>query len=295
MSEQTSQIQQMKPYLIIASVLFVLMVAILFWPSNDANESSTSNNTIEPVPAPTTEIQPEQEEGITDMVEPDVFQAPPVPSPVEITSNMEVEEFVAVEVPVEVEIDTSDATIKSALMSIASSELLGQILVNDRLLEKFVINVHNLANEDMSPKDSLVTPPSGKFNTFEQADRQWIDNASFQRYNIYVEILESFDTEELISVFETYQPRIKEKFSEISRPNQSFDQALLDAINLLLDTPQVPVPIEVYSESVVYKFKDQRLESLAGPQKQLLRTGPENMRKIKDVLRDLKEALLDRN
>jgi hypothetical protein len=41
----------------------------------------------------------------------------------------------------------------------------------------------------------------------------------------------------------------------------------------------------------MYKFKDERLESLSGPQKQLLRTGPENMRRIKEVLRKLKTAL----
>jgi hypothetical protein len=54
------------------------------------------------------------------------------------------------------------------------------------------------------------------------------------------------------------------------------------------------LPIEVYSDSVMYKYRDDKLESLSGPQKQLLRTGPENTRRIKDVLRDLKDALQDR-
>ncbi len=292
MAEPTSQVHQMKPYLIIASVLFVILVAVLFWPSNDSEQevSSVSDSQVPVVQQEETS----EESGITDMVEPDVFEAPPMPSPVEITEDMEVEEFEAVEVPVEVPIDTSDASVKSELMTIASTELVGLMLVNERILEKFVINVHNLANQELSLKDSLVVAPAQDFNTFEQGDRTFIDNSSFQRYSPYVDMLESVNTERLLEVFETYKPTIEEKFAEISRPNQSFDSALLDAINLLLDTPMVPVPIEVYSESVVYKFKDDRIEALAEPQKQLLRTGPENMRRIKDVLRELKEALEDR-
>lgn len=292
MSEQTSQIQQMKPYLIIASVLFVILVAVLFWPSNDSEQDASS---IDDSQAPVVEQDaPSQDEGITDMVEPDVFKAPPMPSPVEITGDMEVEEFEAVEVPVEVPIDTSDATVKSDLMSIASTELIGLMLVNERLLEKFVINVNNLANQELSLKDSLVVAPTQKFDTFEQGGRTYIDNSSFQRYSAYVDMLESVDTERLLEIFDKYRPKIEEKFSEISRPNQDFDEALLDSINLLLDTPMIPIPIEVYSESVMYKFKDERIEALAEPQKQLLRTGPENMRRIKDVLRDLKKALESR-
>lgn len=292
MSEQTSQIHQMKPYLIIASVLFVIMVAVLFWPSDDSEQDASSINDSQ-VPV-VEQDPPSQDEGITDMVEPDVFKAPPMPSPVEITGDMEVEEFEAVEVPVEVPIDTSDATVKSDLMSITSTELIGLMLVNERLLEKFVINVNNLANQELSLKDSLVVAPTQEFGTFEQGGRTYIDNSSFQRYSPYVDMLESVDTERLLEIFDKYRPKIEEKFAEISRPNQAFDDALLDSINLLLDTPMIPVPIEVYSESVMYKFKDERIEALAEPQKQLLRTGPQNMRRIKDVLRDLKKALESR-
>ena len=71
----------------------------------------------------------------------------------------------------------------------------------------------------------------------------------------------------------------------------SFDGKLKDAIDVLLDTHEVPVPVEVFTDSVMYKFADSRLESLPAPQKQLLRTGPENMRRIKAKLREIKETL----
>ena len=54
------------------------------------------------------------------------------------------------------------------------------------------------------------------------------------------------------------------------------------------------MPVEVYSDSVMYKYTDERLENLDGPQKQLLRTGPDNMRRIKAKLREIK-ALIEQN
>jgi hypothetical protein len=78
---------------------------------------------------------------------------------------------------------------------------------------------------------------------------------------------------------------------QIGNPSDSFDEKLKQAIDILLDTPEVPVPVEVFTDSVMYKFADNRLESLTAPQKQLLRTGPENMRRIKAKLREIKETL----
>ena len=66
---------------------------------------------------------------------------------------------------------------------------------------------------------------------------------------------------------------------------------MITAIDTLLDTPEVKMPVEVYTDSVMYKYADERLESLSSPQKQLLRTGPDNMRRIKAKLRELREAL----
>jgi hypothetical protein len=290
---EPTQLQEMKPYFIVAGVLFAILLAVIFWPSQDsAQEDSTA--AIAPVvvaPAIPTDINA----GIDDMVAPDVFEAPPKPTEVEIWPNMEVDELEVQEIAVDIPLDVSDAAVKASLMAVASSPTFARLLVNERLIEKFVINVHNLANAELSPKDALVVVPVQKFSTYEQADRTWIDNASFQRYNTYVDALESVDNDDLLSVFDNYEASIKEKFAEISRPGQNFDSALIDAIDTLLDTPQVPVPIEVYSDSVMFKFKDERLESLSGPQKQLLRTGPENMRRIKDILRSIQQTLEDRN
>jgi len=284
-TEQVSKTQQMRPYLIAAAVLLIIVVVTYFWPKPEQPESLVS----QPVA-----VSPNaQDEAVyDDAVKPDVFQPTPSPQAVTIDANSEPDPMVYdADAQADPIIDESDGAVKQALMQVASSPALASLLVNESLLQKFVINVYNMSNREAAPKHHLIIPPEQPFKTYQQADRQWIDASSFQRYNKYVDVFESMEPTQLLTLLDNYRPTIEAKFAEIAPPNRSFDSALMKAIDELLDTPKAPVPIEVYSDSVVFKFKDPLLEGLSGPQKQLLRTGPENMRRIKQVLRDLKSEL----
>lgn len=168
------------------------------------------------------------------------------------------------------------------------------MLVNEGLIQRFVVSVTNLANDEMAPNHQLLTPPEQNFRVYSQAGKQWIDAASYKRYTPYVDMLESFNNEALLNIYGIYKADIQAKFSEIGNPNEDFNEVLLQAIDQLLDTPEVPVPVEVYTDSVAYKYADERLENLNEPQKQLLRTGPDNMRRIKAKLRELKLMVEER-
>jgi len=64
------------------------------------------------------------------------------------------------------------------------------------------------------------------------------------------------------------------------------------AIKEVLDTPEPGSgQIELQRVSLVYQFADPKLEALPPLQKQLLRMGPENSRRVKAYLRELAAAL----
>ncbi|MFQ3251307.1 MAG: hypothetical protein ACI9O6_003154 [Glaciecola sp.] len=290
-TQSPSQIEQMKPYLIASAVLIVILVVAFLWPSSDEEETIISE------PVAITPVQPIAVETPA-VVEPEVtpteeelFSGTPEIQALEIETGEDIEPLPEI---VEAEpLDESDAAVKNAFVELATSPLVAKYLVDESLLQKFVINVNSIANEEMSPNHTLLSQPENEFRVYKQADSEWIDASSYKRYNSYVDALESLSTEDLVKLMDTYRPTLESKFAEISPPNTSFDDALLKAIDELLDTPIVPMPIEVYSDSVMYKFKDEQLEALSGPQKQLIRTGPENTRRIKDVLRKLKDTLQD--
>jgi len=288
-TQSPNQMTQMKPYLIAAGVLIVILVVAFFWSGTDEDVPVIS------APVTVTSVQPTSDEtAVAEEFEntqgaSDVFEGTPEIQPLEIEIGQDIEplpEFVTPE-----PIDESDDAVKSAFISIASSPLVAEYLVDEDLLQKFVINVNSIASQEMSRNHSLISPPEEKFSVYQQADRQWINADSFKRYNPYIDALESMSTDDLIEIMNTYRSTLEAKFAEISAPNTTFNSALLKAIDELLDTPIVPLPIEVYSDSVMFKFKDDKLESLSAPQKQLIRTGPENTRRIKDVLRKLKDTL----
>jgi len=268
------------PHFIIIGVIIIVILAVIFWPSSEEEA--------QPVVEEQTESL-EQEPLTPD--EPEEFESTPEPEPVEIDPDAEVEPMPEAEEPEPLPVDASDEGIKTALNDASESEKVNQLVLNEGLLQRFVVSVTNLANDEMAPNHQLLKAPDQTFRVYSQAGKEWIDAASYKRYTPYVEMLESFENEALVTMFDSYKSQIQTKYAEIGDPDKPFQEVMVDAIDQLLDTPEVPVPVEVYTDSVAYKFADPQLENLNEPQKQLLRTGPDNMRRIKAKLREIKALL----
>ncbi len=281
---ESSEKKSLGPHFIIVGILLIVILAVVFWPSEEEPEA-----VITPEPDIT---EPE----VTPTDEPEIFE-PTQPAPtVELEEKDEVEPLPEPVEPDPEPLDTSDPAVKASLIesSSADEEMVNRMLVNEGLIQRFVVSVANLANDEMAPNHQLLTPPEQNFRVYSQAGKQWIDAASYKRYTPYVNMLESFNNEALLNIYDIYKEDIQAKFSEIGNPDEDFNKVLLQAIDQLLDTPEVPVPVEVYTDSVAYKYADERLENLNEPQKQLLRTGPDNMRRIKAKLRELKVMVEER-
>jgi hypothetical protein len=94
-------------------------------------------------------------------------------------------------------------------------------------------------------------------------------------------------------MFHFARPLLENAFSEMGYNPRQMDGIILQAIDVILATPIVAEPIRLSRDSVVYKFADSELESLLPLQKQLLRTGPENTKRIQQQAEALREALLN--
>lgn len=281
---ESSEKRTLGPHFLIIGVIIVVILALVFWPSKED----------EPVAPEPEVVQPDVEAPVEEV--PDVFETKPAPPPLELEEPDEVPPMPEPVEPDPEPLDVSDPAIKSSLQEIstATDDSVNRMIVNEGLLQRFVVSVTNLANDEMAPNHQLLTPPEQTFRVYSQAGKQWIDAASYKRYTPYVNMLESFESEALLGMYDIYKGDIQDKYAEIGDSDKNFNEVVLDAIDQLLDTPEVPVPVEVYTDSVTYKYTDPRLENLNEPQKQLLRTGPDNMRRIKAKLREIK-VLLEEN
>ncbi|MDF2179684.1 DUF3014 domain-containing protein [Aliiglaciecola sp. CAU 1673] len=280
MSENESAPKKsMLPQLVIAIVLLAVVGVVFFLPEKEPER--------QPVPVLQEEVTTAPAESTEEL--------PPEPEVIEPESDAFMPEAVATPEPLPAlepkPVDISDGAVKTAIVKLASYEPIARLIVDQELLRRFVVFADNLANRELAVNHQVLQPPGQEFKVYRQAGKEWIDSASYKRYTPYVEALESIETEQLINLYRLYEPAILEIFSEISGREGNFDGRLRAAINHLLDTPEVPMPVEVSTDSVMYKYVDPRLESLSAPQKQLLRTGPENMRIIKAKLREILTAL----
>ena len=87
------------------------------------------------------------------------------------------------------------------------------------------------------------------------------------------------------------KPLALEAYRELGYLDQPFDATFAKAIDVLLRTPVVEGRIGLNADSVNYSYVDRRLEALAPAQKQLLRMGPQNARKVQNKLRELARAM----
>lgn len=284
------------PMLIVVAILVVLLAVALLWPSSEPD--TTPITTLPPVaeinPVATEDNLPNTEDTV--LIEPNISEEFTSVTPVgeanieELAPVAEFVEPVIIEVVPE-PLDLSDKAIKQGLITALRAPLLSTLIVNDSILANMVASVNNTAQGTLPENVSLLTPPATEFSVFKQADNQFITPESFTRYNVYAQTFAEIETEDMLALLDQYEPQIMAQFEQIALPNAQFTSTLINAINRLLDTPSVNLPIPVISDSAMYKFANPQLEALLPAQKQLLRMGPDNMRLVKAKLRELRTAL----
>lgn len=164
-------------------------------------------------------------------------------------------------------------------------------LQSQQLIRDAVVFVDNIRNGVIVKEAAVVQGPKAQFRVLEQDGKTYIDPRSYDRYNTLVDWFVSLDTEVLVRLLEDYQPLVKQALSEIGYPDTAPETVLIEAIDLLMQTPSVGTVIELSDESVMYRYADPALEALPDAQKQMLRLGPDNMRRVKLKLESLRNAL----
>jgi hypothetical protein len=234
---------------------------------------------------------------------PDVAEPEPAPEDETPPPKPTVEEA-----PVEVEAlpplpQSDDEALETA------EELLGEdpvrtYLVTEGVIPRLVAAVDALTLEEL-PKNILpVRGPGGEFEAEEigLSDRinpetglpepQYVvDAANFERYTGQVEVFESMDTRALAERYQRYYPLLQQSYRELGYPEGEFQDRLLVVIDHLLTTPEPERPVQLLKPEAFYEFADPELESLSAGQKVLIRIGPSNAARVKDKLREIREAI----
>lgn len=191
-------------------------------------------------------------------------------------------------------LDESDAFVRELARGLSSHPQLVAWLATRGLVRAFVASVANVADGENPSAHIAFLAPRGDFAALRKGRRTTIDPRSYARYELFANVVASLDTAACARTYGQLDPLFDAAYRELGHPEGGFSKALARAIAVLEETPVLEGDVPVRSilrASLVYEFVDPRLEALSHAQKQLLRMGPANVRKVKAKLRELSEAL----
>lgn len=189
--------------------------------------------------------------------------------------------------------DQMDAFLRQLLGALSSRPELARWLATDDLTRRLVFTIDQIARGGSATRENRVLAPSGSFATVTRNGRRTIDPESYHRYDGLAATVDSLDAAAVARAYETIKPRLVEAYRQMGHPDGDFDGTLALALQSLIDTPVPGEPPAVVpsAQSVNYAYADPKLESLRPAQKQLLRMGPENQRRVQAKLREIQEAI----
>ena len=199
-------------------------------------------------------------------------------------------------------LDESDLVFARWLEDIFGREGMAQLRIND-FARRFVATVDNLGREQAPARLWPVNPAAGRFGTASRDGRTVIDPDNQLRYAPFVILLESVDPDRLVVVYRKAYPLLLQAYEELGFLGKSFHVRLLAVIDHLLAAPEPAgeievLPVEVRGSAPLSQpwrylaFADPALEQLSAGQKLMVRMGPVNERRLKQVLSRLRAALV---
>lgn len=185
----------------------------------------------------------------------------------------------------------TDALVRQLVAKLSSHPKALAWLTTNGLIENFTVATLNLSEGKTPVAHWRTLAPQGRFSVVTTPNAIVLDPASYRRYDEYAAAVGALDATGTARLYLTLKPRIMDAYRGLGHPEGDFDPVLQRAIGALLATPIIEGDIAVRKEILSYEFVDPKVEALPTAAKQLLRTGPDNMRVIQAKLREIAAQL----
>jgi hypothetical protein len=187
-------------------------------------------------------------------------------------------------------LNESDSEVTQALEEIVGIDLLAEYLVKSQAISRMVATVDSLTSRQVPAQINPIKPAEDKFIVETEGDSVFLSSENFARYDGHVSLLQNSDTGALIALYQRYQPLFQVSWEE-NGGEGSFNDRLVEVIDHLLVTPDVPGPIHLSKPEAVYLFEEPELEAMTAGQKILVRMGSVNAAVVKEKLTEIKASL----
>jgi len=191
-------------------------------------------------------------------------------------------------------LNDSDPVVHDSLVGVFGRDTVEQFLVPQNIVRHIVVTVDNLPRHKVAVELRPVKPTAGQAVTAAQGEVTTLGEANFERYAPLARVVQGTDVKTLAVVYERLYPLFQQAYEDLGYPGKYFNDRLVEVIDQLLQTPEVPAPIPVVQPKVFWEYADASLENRSAGQKLLIRMGPQNARIIKAKLRAFRAEIVNK-
>jgi hypothetical protein len=195
------------------------------------------------------------------------------------------------------------ATLESALANLLGGEFMATLVRSDDFARRVAATVDNLGREKAAARLWPLQPPAGRFTARRQAEGgEVVASDNFVRYARHLVLVEKVDLRQAVALYKRHYPQFQQAYEELGYPGRHFNDRVIEVIDLLLATPAAPEPLAVRLPAIsgpiqperpwlLYEFADPAQQALPAGQQLMLRMGPDNARRLKARLAELRRLL----
>ena len=92
------------------------------------------------------------------------------------------------------------------------------------------VTVDNLPGAKLPRKQLSTRPVPGRFGVSGEGDTLYLSPGNFSRYTPFVQLVESVDTEPLVSLYVEIYPLFQQAYEELGYPSAYFNDRLIDVM-----------------------------------------------------------------
>ena len=188
-------------------------------------------------------------------------------------------------------LNQSDPQFDQSLAEILGADAVKEYVVQSDVISRLVPMLDSLSSRQVPPLLNPVKSVGGEMLVNSVGDQYILSPDNYARYDDYVALLQKTDSEDLLMLYQFYQPLFQQAWTDNGNEG-SFTQRIVEVIDELLMTPDVPQPVYVSKPEAVYVFEDPVLEAMPAGQKILVRMGSANAEVVKDKLAEIRAGLV---
>ncbi len=274
----------------VVAALLIVAVGFVLWYTGDEEEAPAMPE-VAAEPAPIVPAKPAPAPDI-----PRAVQAPP-PAPVSAAPADPVAPAPPPpppepELPSEEE---SDAWLMAQLSELGVRQSLLNLFDSAHPLSVSAAVLDGLSRGTLMRKMIPGWSPTGAFPADKIGEELYLDPEGYKRYDTVVNTLTDLEPATIEQGFHRLRPLYERTYGELGLDPDDFDNALIRVLDQVIAAPVLEEPPRLLQESVMYTFADPALEALSPLEKQLLRMGPDNTRKLQQHAQTVRAELLSAN